>query len=82
MERTPRRGHWRYLTLALGLLAAHFLLAESSYAQKGRGFLQGRGRALEVVNDSVFPAVVVMVILATLLTSPLLKLANSSLSLP
>jgi len=40
MERTPRRGHWRYLTLALGLLAAHFLLAESSYAQKGRGFLQ------------------------------------------
>ena len=49
---------------------------------EGKRVSAGRGRALEVVNDSVFPAVVVRVILATLLTSPLLKLANSSQSLP
>src|SRR2546429_9769246 len=40
---------------------------------EGKRVSAGRGRALEVVNDSVFPAAVVMVILATLLTSPLLK---------
>lgn len=58
------------LSPALRLLAAPFLLAESTYDRKGRGFLQiSEGHW----DDSVFRAVVVIVIRTNL---PRLKLAK------